>query len=82
MTVRIKIEKDLGVECSDCGADLIVQQSFSVLKINPCKNCCKEIPVKTGRCYDCVNLGDDELSCKVDAGDNLDGCCKLFSKSK
>jgi hypothetical protein len=80
MTVRIKVDIDLEFECSECGTELTVLQSFNLLRINSCKNCCKESPVKTGRCYDCKNLGNDELSCKIDGGDNLDGCCKLFER--
>lgn len=80
-SVLIEMKSNMKLYCNECDGDLeLVLQKNQTLYIEPCKNCCKELPVKTGRCYDCKNLGDDELSCKIDAGDNLDGCCKLFER--
>lgn len=83
MTESIKVNIDLKLRCNECKGDLeLVLQKNETLYIAPCKNGCSEAAVKTGRCYDCKHISDDELSCNVNGGDNLDGCCKLFSKSE
>lgn len=77
--MKVKLNVELKVECSECGADLYcVEEKSSIIKIIPCKNCCKEILPFTGKCYDCVYVGD--LQCLLQHGDNLDGKCIYFKQ--